>query len=90
MPHGKLPSKKLPETVVAIDPRSDRISQTRRRSLMRKFCVASFNRFAAISDLEAIITDSGLPAAEGHRYAALGPKGRGQFVKRQPGRPLVA
>ena len=39
-----------------------------------KFGVASFNRFASISDLEAIITDSGLPAAEGHRYAALGPR----------------
>lgn len=39
-----------------------------------KFGVASFNRFGAIADFEAIVTDSGLSAAEAHRYSLLGPK----------------
>ncbi|MCG8920805.1 DeoR/GlpR family DNA-binding transcription regulator [Actinokineospora sp. PR83] len=39
-----------------------------------KFGVASFSRFATVPDLEAIVTDSSLPVAEAHRYAALGPR----------------
>ncbi|MFB9903595.1 DeoR/GlpR family DNA-binding transcription regulator [Allokutzneria oryzae] len=39
-----------------------------------KFGVASFSRFAAVSDFEAIVTDSSLTPAEAHRYASLGPK----------------
>ncbi|WP_033441733.1 DeoR/GlpR family DNA-binding transcription regulator [Saccharothrix sp. NRRL B-16314] len=39
-----------------------------------KFGVASFHRFGGVSDLEAVVTDSVLPAGEAHRYALLGPK----------------
>ncbi|MDT7784217.1 MAG: DeoR family transcriptional regulator, fructose operon transcriptional repressor, partial [Pseudonocardiales bacterium] len=39
-----------------------------------KFGVSSFHRFAEVSDLEAIVTDSGLSAHEAHRYTLLGPK----------------
>jgi DeoR family fructose operon transcriptional repressor len=37
-----------------------------------KFGVSSFCRFAEVSDFEAIVTDTGLPASEAHRYSLLG------------------
>lgn len=39
-----------------------------------KFGAVSFCRFAHIGDFEAIVTDTGLPAAEAHRYALQGPQ----------------
>jgi len=38
-----------------------------------KFGASSFCRFAEVADLEAIITDTALPATEAHRYSLLGP-----------------
>ncbi|MET0190396.1 MAG: DeoR/GlpR family DNA-binding transcription regulator [Pseudonocardia sediminis] len=38
-----------------------------------KFGISSFHRFAAVPDFEVLVTDTGLPAAESHRYTALGP-----------------
>jgi DeoR/GlpR family transcriptional regulator of sugar metabolism len=38
-----------------------------------KFGVASFCRFADVSDFEALVTDTGLSPGEAHRYAVLGP-----------------
>ncbi|MFI5689320.1 DeoR/GlpR family DNA-binding transcription regulator [Streptomyces sp. NPDC051636] len=39
-----------------------------------KFGAVSFCRFADVPDLEAIITDTRLPATEAHRYSLLGPQ----------------
>ncbi|AEW98735.1 DeoR/GlpR family DNA-binding transcription regulator [Streptantibioticus cattleyicolor] len=39
-----------------------------------KFGAVSFCRFAEVADLEAIVTDTGLPAAEARRYSMLGPQ----------------
>ncbi|MGW0949574.1 DeoR/GlpR family DNA-binding transcription regulator [Streptomyces sp. NPDC002623] len=39
-----------------------------------KFGATSFCRFAEIADFEAIVTDTGLPASEAHRYFLLGPQ----------------
>ncbi|WP_416979577.1 DeoR/GlpR family DNA-binding transcription regulator [Streptomyces sp. T028] len=39
-----------------------------------KFGAVSFCRFADVTDFEAIITDTGLPASEAHRYSLLGPE----------------
>ncbi|WP_237301307.1 DeoR/GlpR family DNA-binding transcription regulator [Streptomyces sp. CLI2509] len=39
-----------------------------------KFGAAGFCRFAAIPDLDTIVTSARLPAAEAHRYAQLGPQ----------------
>ncbi|MGW1884500.1 DeoR/GlpR family DNA-binding transcription regulator [Streptomyces sp. NPDC001970] len=39
-----------------------------------KFGAVSFCRFADVGDFEAIITDTGLPAAEAQRYSLLGPQ----------------
>lgn len=39
-----------------------------------KFGASSFCRFAEVADLEAIITDTRLAAAEAHRYSLLGPQ----------------
>ncbi|GMA25394.1 transcriptional regulator [Luteimicrobium album] len=39
-----------------------------------KFGITSFCRFAQVTDFEALITDTGLPSSEAHRYAALGPQ----------------
>lgn len=39
-----------------------------------KFGATSFCRFAGIGDLEAIVTDTGLPASEARRYALMGPQ----------------
>ena len=53
------------------------VSAARRRvfvGLHTKFGVASFSKFAEVTDFEAIVTDSALPTAEAHRYALLGPR----------------
>jgi DeoR family fructose operon transcriptional repressor len=53
------------------------LSSSRRKIFVgthTKFGVSSFHRFAEVTDLEAIVTDSGLSAHEAHRYALLGPK----------------
>lgn len=39
-----------------------------------KFGAVSFCRFADVADLEAIVTDAGLPSAEAQRYSLLGPQ----------------
>jgi DeoR/GlpR family transcriptional regulator of sugar metabolism len=39
-----------------------------------KFGAVSFCRFAEVAEFEAIVTDTGLPAAEAHRYVLLGPQ----------------
>ncbi|MFF5185904.1 DeoR/GlpR family DNA-binding transcription regulator [Streptomyces sp. NPDC000345] len=39
-----------------------------------KFGAVSFCRFAEVTEFEAIVTDSGLPASEVHRYSLLGPE----------------
>ncbi|MGK5529039.1 DeoR/GlpR family DNA-binding transcription regulator [Streptomyces sp. URMC 129] len=39
-----------------------------------KFGAAGFCRFAEIRDVDVIVTDTGLPAAEAHRYALQGPQ----------------
>jgi len=39
-----------------------------------KFGVASFCRFAQVSDMEALITDTGVSASDAHRYSVLGPE----------------
>lgn len=39
-----------------------------------KFGAVSFCRFARVSDCEAIVTDTGLPLTEAHRYSLLGPQ----------------
>ena len=39
-----------------------------------KFGAVSFCRFADVADFEAIVTDTGLPSAEAHRYSLLGPQ----------------
>ncbi|MFT2016340.1 DeoR/GlpR family DNA-binding transcription regulator [Streptomyces sp. 796.1] len=39
-----------------------------------KFGAVSFCRFAEAHEFEVIITDTGLPLAEAHRYALLGPQ----------------
>lgn len=49
----------------------------RRRILVgmhTKFAAVSFCRFAEVSDFEAIVTTTGLPLAEAHRYSLLGPQ----------------
>ena len=38
-----------------------------------KFGVSSFCRFADLPDFEALVTDTGVSAAEAHRYSAMGP-----------------
>ncbi len=38
-----------------------------------KFGVASFCRFADLPDFEALVTDTGVSAADAHRYSVLGP-----------------
>lgn len=42
--------------------------------LHTKFGVASFCRFADISDFEVLVTDTGLSAGQAHRFALLGPQ----------------
>jgi DeoR/GlpR family transcriptional regulator of sugar metabolism len=53
------------------------VARARRRvfvGLHTKFGVASFCRFAEISDFEALVTDTGLSAGEAHRFGVLGPQ----------------
>ncbi|MFI2652415.1 MULTISPECIES: DeoR/GlpR family DNA-binding transcription regulator [Micromonospora] len=38
-----------------------------------KFGASSFCRFADVSDVETIVTDTALPVSEAHRYSLLGP-----------------
>ncbi|MER5937147.1 DeoR/GlpR family DNA-binding transcription regulator [Streptomyces sp. NPDC001928] len=39
-----------------------------------KFGGVSFCRFADVTEFEAIVTDTGLPVSEAHRYSLLGPE----------------
>ncbi|GAB2586553.1 DeoR/GlpR family DNA-binding transcription regulator [Streptomyces capparidis] len=39
-----------------------------------KFGAASFCRFAGVGDVGTIVTDTGLPLSEAHRYSLLGPQ----------------
>jgi DeoR/GlpR family transcriptional regulator of sugar metabolism len=53
------------------------VARARRRvfvGLHTKFGVASFCRFAEITDFEALVTDTGLSAGEAHRFGVLGPQ----------------
>ncbi|MER7167566.1 DeoR/GlpR family DNA-binding transcription regulator [Micromonospora sp. NPDC000207] len=38
-----------------------------------KFGGSSFCRFADVADVDTVVTDTGLPASEAHRYSLLGP-----------------
>ncbi|KJY47286.1 DeoR/GlpR family DNA-binding transcription regulator [Streptomyces sp. A1547] len=65
-----------PDPVVA-DVKAKALEVSRRRIFMGhhgKFGASSFCRFAKVSDFETIITDTGLSAAEAHRYTLLGPQ----------------
>jgi len=65
-----------PDPVVA-DVKAKALEVSRRRIFLgchTKFGVSSFCRFAQVTDFEAIVTDVGLPLAEAHRYARLGPQ----------------
>jgi DeoR/GlpR family transcriptional regulator of sugar metabolism len=65
-----------PDPVVA-DVKAQAIRSSRRRVLVgihSKFGANSFCRFGEVGDFEAIVTDSGLSAAEAHRYSLLGPQ----------------
>jgi DeoR family transcriptional regulator, fructose operon transcriptional repressor len=60
-------------TVAAV--KAGALASSRRRIFVgtyAKFGVATFHRFAGIADFETLVTDTGLPLAEGQRYAALG------------------
>lgn len=64
-----------PDPVVA-DVKAQAMRSSRRKVFLgihTKFGVSSFCRFADVGDFEAIITDTGLPAAEASRYSLLGP-----------------
>jgi DeoR/GlpR family transcriptional regulator of sugar metabolism len=39
-----------------------------------KFGVSTFCKFADVTDFDTIVTDTGLPASEAHRYTMLGPQ----------------
>ncbi|MFE6844781.1 DeoR/GlpR family DNA-binding transcription regulator [Streptomyces sp. NPDC057686] len=65
-----------PDPVVA-DVKAKALEVSRRRIFMGhhgKFGASSFCRFAEVSDFETIVTDTGLSAAEAHRYSLLGPQ----------------
>ncbi len=52
------------------------VASARRRIFVgvhSKFGVSSFCRFADIPDFESLITDTGVSAADAHRYSVLGP-----------------
>ena len=52
------------------------VASARRRIFVgvhTKFGVSSFCRFAELPDFEALVTDTGVSAAEAHRYSVLGP-----------------
>ncbi|WP_107474100.1 DeoR/GlpR family DNA-binding transcription regulator [Streptomyces sp. TP-A0874] len=57
--------------------KSQAVRVSRRRvfaGVHTKFGAASFCRFAEVPDFEAIVTDTGLPLSEAHRYSLLGPQ----------------
>ncbi|WP_281278543.1 hypothetical protein [Streptomyces tateyamensis] len=59
------------------DVKAKALAVSRRRVFLghhTKFGASSFCRFAEVADFEAIVTDTGLPVAEAHRYAMLGPQ----------------
>jgi DeoR family fructose operon transcriptional repressor len=59
------------------DVKAQVVAASRRRvfsGVHNKFGATSFCRFAEIADIEAIVTDTGLPASEAHRYFLLGPQ----------------
>ena len=65
-----------PDPVVA-DVKAKALEVSRRRIFLghhSKFGASSFCRFAEVGDFEAIVTSTGLTAAEAHRYALLGPR----------------
>lgn len=65
-----------PDPAVA-DVKAHAVRAARRRifaGVHTKFGVRTFCRFAEISDFESLVTDTGLPASEAHRYARLGPQ----------------
>jgi DeoR family fructose operon transcriptional repressor len=52
------------------------VASARRRIFVgvhTKFGVSSFCRFADLPDFEALVTDTGVSAADAHRYSVLGP-----------------
>jgi DeoR family transcriptional regulator, fructose operon transcriptional repressor len=52
------------------------VASARRRifvGIHTKFGVSSFCRFADLPDFEALITDTGVSAADAHRYSVMGP-----------------
>ena len=52
------------------------VASARRRIFVgvhTKFNVASFCRFASLSDFEVLVTDTGVSASDAHRYGAMGP-----------------
>lgn len=52
------------------------VASSRRRIFVgvhSKFGVSSFCRFADIPDFEALVTDTGVSAADAHRYSVMGP-----------------
>ncbi len=56
--------------------KSQVMASSRRRIFVgvhTKFGVSSFCRFADIPDFEALVTDTGVSAADAHRYSVLGP-----------------
>jgi DeoR family fructose operon transcriptional repressor len=56
--------------------KSQVVASARRRifvGIHTKFGVSSFCRFADLPDFEALITDTGVSAAEAHRYSVMGP-----------------
>ncbi|BBB00323.1 putative DeoR family transcriptional regulator [Actinacidiphila reveromycinica] len=59
------------------DVKAKALEVSRRRVLLghhSKFGTSTLSRFAEVADFEAIITDTGLPAAEARRYELLGPR----------------
>jgi len=57
--------------------KSEVVARARRRvfvGLHTKFGVASFCRFADVTDFEALVTDTGLSPSEARRYSVLGPQ----------------
>jgi DeoR/GlpR family transcriptional regulator of sugar metabolism len=65
-----------PDPAVA-DVKAQAVRAARRRifaGIHTKFGVRTFCRFAEIADFESLVTDTGLPASEAHRYSRLGPQ----------------
>lgn len=64
-----------PDPAVA-DVKAQVVRVARRRvfaGVHTKFGVSSFCRFAGVTDVETIVTDTALPVSEAHRYSLLGP-----------------